>query len=107
MPISRTLRRVTGVLELILGIPFLGAMIVIGSGWSVLGVMLLFHIVVLVFSLQERRSGLGSILGIITSCLAWIPFLGMVLHLITAVVLLAGSLSGPRHSGGNRRTYLR
>ncbi|WP_438434020.1 hypothetical protein [Gorillibacterium sp. sgz500922] len=110
MPISKTLKLVTGLIELVLGIPIVGGLIVLSSGWSVLGIMLIFHIVTLIVSNQERTGGLGSVCGIVTSCLAWIPFLGMLLHLATAVVLLISCAGTPsyRGSGGpNRRTYLR
>ncbi|WP_286891478.1 hypothetical protein [Thermobacillus sp.] len=40
-----------------------------------------------IISVKNHDSYYGSILGIVTSLLAWIPFLGWLLHLLTAVLL--------------------
>lgn len=107
MGASKTLKLVTGCLELLLGIPVLGGLIVIGSGYSVLWFMFIFHVVTLVISLRERAGGIGSLAGILTSCLAWIPILGMLMHLATAAVLLLGGLFTADYPRRPRRDYLR
>lgn len=99
MNTSRILKIITGVLEAILGIPFLGGLIVLANGWTPLVIMFVLHIVTLIFCSKENTSKIGSVTGIITSCLAWIPFLGMLLHILTAVVLLFSIVvSSPRRA---------
>lgn len=88
MSTSRILKWVTGALEILLGIPVLGGLIVVSLAWVPLGIMLVLHIVTLVFSSNERAAKHGSILGIVTNCLAWIPFVGMILHLMTGIILM-------------------
>jgi uncharacterized membrane protein len=90
---ARIMRWVTGGFELVLAIPVLGGLIVMGSSYSALGVMLLLHIVTLVLSSINKEQGYGSIAGIITSILAWIPILGWFLHFVTAILLLFSALS--------------
>lgn len=85
---SKVLKWVTGGLEALLGIPILGATIVIGFLWIPLGVMLILHIITLVLTSKEEGSITGSVLGIVTSCIAWIPFIGMVMHIISAIFLM-------------------
>ncbi len=93
---ARMMRLLTGAFELVLAIPFLGGIIVIGTGYVALGVMLLLHIVTLVLCTNLKEPGYGSIMGIITSVLAWIPVLGWLLHLVTAVLLGVSALSRSR-----------
>ncbi|WP_249414093.1 hypothetical protein [Alteribacter keqinensis] len=88
MSVSRILKWVTGGLEAVLGIPFLGGMIVISLFYTPLVIMLALHIVTLVLTRKDGRESTGSILGIITSCVAWIPFVGMVMHILTATFLM-------------------
>lgn len=88
MKISAILKWITGGLEGIVGIPFLGGLLVLSTMWAPLYILLALHIITLVFSIREKQHVHGSILGIITSCIAWIPFVGMVMHIITAVFLL-------------------
>jgi len=89
MTIARTLKWITGAFEAVLGIPILGGLIVLGFSWTPLFVMLILHIVTLVFTKVEKDGpAVGSILGIITSCVGWIPILGMIMHILTAVCLM-------------------
>ncbi|QDP41365.1 hypothetical protein [Radiobacillus deserti] len=88
MSISRILKFATGLCEAVLGIPFLGAAIILGNLWTPLGFMLVFHIITLLFTKRDGGSTFGSVLGIITSLIGGIPFVGMVMHIITAIVLL-------------------
>lgn len=82
------LKWISGGLEALLGIPVLGGTIIIALAYIPLVVMLIIHIATLVVCVREDKSKTGSILGIITNVLAWIPFLGMAMHIITAVILL-------------------
>ncbi|CAM4368779.1 hypothetical protein L1N85_22685 [Paenibacillus alkaliterrae] len=88
MKAAGTLLMITGIFEAVLGIPVLGGAIVLLSGYTLLFVTLVLHIVTLVLCSQNNRPIAGSILGIVTSVLAWIPILGMIMHIATAIVLL-------------------
>lgn len=84
----KTLKWISGVLEAILGIPILGGSIVLGLGWTPLWVMLIFHIVVLVLSKRVGVNAHGNILGIVTSAIGWIPIVGMIMHILSALFIL-------------------
>ena len=88
MKVSTILKWVSGGFEGLLGVPLLGATIVIGLAWIPLGVMALLHIATLIFSVREDTNKHGSILGIVTSVVAVIPFVGMIMHILTAIFLL-------------------
>ncbi|MFX3675195.1 MAG: hypothetical protein ACE3JQ_12225 [Paenisporosarcina sp.] len=88
MSTTKILKWVTGAMEAVLGIPILGATIVISFLWVPLFVMLVLHIVTLVLTKQNGGSITGSILGIVTSCVAWIPFVGMIMHILSAIILM-------------------
>ncbi len=92
MSTSKTLRWVTFGLEAFLGIPFVGASVILGFFWTPLLVMLVLHIVTLNICIKERTDRAGSILGIVASAIGWIPFVGMVMHWVTAIVLLISAL---------------
>jgi hypothetical protein len=85
---SRLLKLVSGGIEALLAIPVLGGLIIVSLAWTPLLVMLVLHIVTLVYCNQERESKAGSIVGIVTSALGWIPFLGWMMHVATAILLL-------------------
>lgn len=85
---ARALILVTGILEGILGIPFLGGIIIMSLAYVPLFIMFIMHIITLVFVLKENKDRHGSIAGIVTSAIGWIPFVGMILHIITAILLL-------------------
>lgn len=87
MQLSTILKWFSGAGEAFLGIPIYGGLFVITMGWTPLIAMLVLHIITLCFSIKENKNKYPSIVGIITSLLAYIPFLGMVLHIITAFLL--------------------
>lgn len=85
---GRVLKWVSGGLEALIGFPIIGGTIVISLAWTPLLLMLALHIVSLVISSKEGRKKNGHILGIVTSCVGWIPFVGMVMHILSAIFLL-------------------
>lgn len=101
MGASKALRWITGSFEIILAIPLLGAAIVIGSAYSALGLMFILHLVTLIVSSKDNEPIYGSVLGIVTSVLAWIPFVGWVLHLITGILLMVSAGQKSRHNSNH------
>src|SRR5699024_2911266 len=89
---SKILKWITGGAEAFLGIPFIGGIFIISQEWTPLLVMLILHIKRILVTYKDCGATGGSILGIITSCVAWIPFVGMVMHIITAIVLFITAL---------------
>lgn len=87
----KTLKFISGCYEAILSIPILGASIVIGFGWTPLIVGLIIHIITLIVAKKAGFTAYGNIFGIITSCLAWIPGLGWILHVLSAIFILIGA----------------
>jgi hypothetical protein len=86
------LKLATGALEAFLGIPILGGAFIIATGYTPLWVMLVLHLITLYISHKERAGTLGSVIGIVTCCIGWIPFVGMVMHWLSAIALLLGGL---------------
>ncbi|MFC4411592.1 hypothetical protein ACFOZY_14285 [Chungangia koreensis] len=97
MRISTGMKWLTGLCEVVLGIPFIGASIIIGSGWSALGVMLILHAITLILSIRDMEGKGGPILGLVTSVVGLIPFVGMVLHWITSITLLISAYRETTH----------
>ncbi|KAB7706618.1 hypothetical protein F9802_10500 [Bacillus aerolatus] len=85
---------ITGGMEAVLGVPIIGASIIVGNLWAPLGFMAVMHIITLLLALSAGRSLTGSILGIITSVIGWIPFVGMFMHIITAFALVTSAIRG-------------
>lgn len=88
MKTSTILKWVSGGLEAFLGIPVFGGIVIVSLLWTPLAIMLALHIVTLIFSSKENEKRHGSILGIVTSAIGWIPVVGMIMHIITAVLLM-------------------
>jgi hypothetical protein len=96
MKISVALLWLTGLAEAFLAIPFLGGGIVVSTGYTALGVMFILHVITLFFCFREYSPKSGSILGIITSLVAWFPLIGWAMHLLTAVVLIFSAAMADR-----------
>ncbi|MBV7506654.1 hypothetical protein KW850_15425 [Bacillus sp. sid0103] len=102
MSTSRILKWVSGGLEALLGIPVLGGSIVLSLVWTPLAIMLILHIVTLVITKKEGSGSItGSVLGIITSCIGWIPFVGMVMHIISAIILMVDAAKAESNHAGS------
>jgi len=89
----KTLKWISGGLEALLGIPIIGGSIVLGFAWTPLFIMLVFHIVVLILAKNVGVKANGNILGIITSAIGWIPILGMIMHILSAIFILLDAAS--------------
>lgn len=96
MKLSTLLKWITGGCEAFLAIPILGGAFIFGSGWTVLMFMFVVHLVTLVFSIRENRSYIGSVFGLVTSVIGLIPFIGWLLHTITAIILLVDAAGATR-----------
>ena len=96
MSISRIFKWITGIFEALLGIPILGGLYILSNAWTPLFVMLILHIITLILAKKDNGSGFGNVFGIITSIFGWIPIVGMIMHIITALVLI---LSASRPEG--------
>lgn len=82
------LKWVSGGIEALLGIPVLGGTIILSMAWVPLFIMLAFHIIIVVFSYKAGIKANGNILGIVTSVVGFIPGIGMIMHLLSAVLIL-------------------
>lgn len=98
MKTSTLLKWVSGGIEALLAIPILGGLIIVSLAWVPLILMLVLHIVTLVYCNQENESKAGSIVGIITSVLGWIPFVGWAMHVVSAILLLMSAARSNRPS---------
>ncbi|KAA0548556.1 hypothetical protein FZW96_08275 [Bacillus sp. BGMRC 2118] len=98
MKVSTILKWVTGGLEAFLGIPVIGGAVVLSLAWTPLFFMLILHIVTLVLCSRENEKKHGSILGIVTSAIGWIPVVGMIMHIVTAIVLMIDAAKGSNES---------
>ncbi|MBX0359245.1 hypothetical protein [Halobacillus sp. Nhm2S1] len=88
MKLSTLLKWLTGGCEAFLAIPIAGGAFIFSNAWLPLLFMFVFHLITLVVSAKDKRSYVGSILGMITSAIGAIPFIGWVMHTVTAIVLL-------------------
>ncbi|MBM7553676.1 hypothetical protein [Thalassobacillus pellis] len=86
--ISTTLKWITGILEGLLAIPFLGGLFIIGAGWQPLAFMFVFHLITLIFSIRDKRFSVGSVVGMIANVIGVIPGIGWIMHTLTAIILL-------------------
>lgn len=88
MKFSTILKWLTGGCEAFLAIPLAGGLFIFSSGWSALLFMFVFHLITLVVSVKDKRTYVGSVLGMITSAIGAIPVVGWIMHTITAIILL-------------------
>jgi len=89
---SETMKLLTGAMEAVLAVPVPGGFLMPASGCWILVAMCVLHAAALIVCVRHRDSYSGSVMGIIPSMLAWIPFPGWLLHLVTAVLLFVSAL---------------
>jgi len=103
MKMSRVFILITALLEAILGIPVLGGTIVLSMSYAPLVIMFILHVITLALVLREGGPKIGSLAGILTSLIAWIPFVGMVMHILTAIILFVTSFMGDSYRNRSYR----
>ena len=77
---------IIGIVELFFGIPFIGGLIIIAHAWAPLGTLIFFHVIGLVLAFATDKSKAGSIFGIIGNIIAFIPVVGMFMHILIGIV---------------------
>lgn len=97
----RMMRWVSGGLEAFFGIPIIGGSIIIGLNWTPLLFLLILHIIIVVFSYQYGVCAYGNIFGIVSSCIGWIPIVGMVMHILTAIFIFIELIKTPEKAVGD------
>ena len=97
MNYSTAMKWITAIAEGFLAIPIIGGALVIGTGYSALGVMFILHAITLILSIRDRQGKGASILGLVTSIVSAIPLIGWFMHLLTAVVLFFSALTSQRN----------
>ncbi len=81
-----------------MALPFIGGAFVVANAWAPLGVAFLLHAVAVVLLLRERGPIVGNVVGIVTSVVALIPFVGWIMHAVTAIILLIEGISASRRT---------
>lgn len=84
----KIMKWVAGGIEAFLGFPIIGGAFIVSLFWIPLALMLAFHIVLLVMSKKENLPVTGNILGIIANAIGWVPVVGMIMHIITAIFVM-------------------
>lgn len=83
----RVMKWLTAGYEAFLGIPLIGGAFIMSFSWGPLVFAFFLHAIALFLSHKEGRSAYGNILGMVTSFVGVIPVVGMVMHIITAIVI--------------------
>jgi len=86
--VSRIMKWITGAFEAFLAIPIFGGAFIVSLFWTQLFLMIFLHIITLVLTKSDNGESVGSVLGIITSCIGWIPIVGMIMHILSAIFLM-------------------
>ncbi|AIQ66653.1 MULTISPECIES: hypothetical protein [Paenibacillus] len=97
-PIGKLFKWGTFAYEAFLALPFIGGAFVVANAWAPLGVAFLLHAVAVVLLLRERGPIVGNVVGIVTSVVALIPFVGWIMHAVTAIILLIEGISASRRT---------
>lgn len=84
--------------EAFLALPIIGGSFVVANAWAPLGIAFLLHAVAIIILLRERGPIIGNAVGVVTSVVALIPFVGWIMHAITAIILLVEGLSRSRRN---------
>ncbi|GER67139.1 hypothetical protein BpJC7_09520 [Weizmannia acidilactici] len=90
--LSQVYKLLLGLTELFFGIPFLGGAIILAHLWAPLGGLILLHIVGAVFAYAGGKAVWGHVFGIIGNVLAFIPVLGMILHICIGLTVFTQGL---------------
>lgn len=75
------------VFEGVLAIPILGGTIVIGTYYMALVFMFIIHGAILTLRILDKQDDkVAPIFGLVTSVVAFIPFVGFVMHIVTFIL---------------------
>src|SRR5699024_12665335 len=81
------------VCEFIYGIPFLGGSIIFSFGWQSLLINALLYFIIVIILIVDKQNSIKPmliipLLGVIGSFIAFIPFVGMIVHWVLFFLML-------------------
>ncbi|SDJ49871.1 hypothetical protein [Salimicrobium halophilum] len=88
MSATTLLKWITGICEALLAIPIAGGAFILSGGWQPLLFMFVFHLIVLIISINQKQFSSGSVVGMIANAVGIIPIIGWIMHTITAIILI-------------------
>lgn len=92
LKLSTWSKGVSGGFEALLAIPIIGGTWILLSGYQLIWIAFLLHLITLGISIAKKTSFLPSIVGIITCMVAIVPVVGWFFHAVTAVLLLISAM---------------
>ena len=84
---SSNLKLIAASFETVLAIPLVGGLLIISSFWLLLALEVIIGIFGVIRANKEKKAKNGHVMQIIAGFVGWVPFLGWLLHLLSAVML--------------------
>src|SRR5699024_3370414 len=88
---SKTLKWITGALEVILALPVVGVSILLGSHDIVLPITFVLHLFTFMVTRIDCGAKSDSVIGMVASCIGCLPLLPIAPHLLAAFFLFVNA----------------
>lgn len=87
---------ITFLCEWIMSIPIISFVVLLVTDYKILFVLILLHVLSIITSKKSRLNHVGNTIGVIACIAGFFPKIGIVLHFVSALVLLFNQFSMPK-----------